>query len=227
MVQHKDVKELTNVLVQGLDPISIVVFGSIAEKDEGNDLDLLIVTNDSSKDMRTLNNEAHFYLKKFHAKFAIDSFVIPLTILKEYYRKGSPFLQSILKKGWVTYMKDALKEWFQQAKDELEMAKFLLNGGYFRGATFHSQQAIEKLLKAKLLEKGWELEKIHNIERLTYISKEYNINVNIAEADLVFIDSIYRSRYPAEAGLLPMGEATEADSTRAVNIAKNIFTELV
>lgn len=226
MIKHEDVKELTNALVLGLDPISIIVFGSIAEKKKGNDLDLLIVTSDSSKDMRALNNEAHIYLKNFCNRFAIDSFVIPITTLKEHYRKGSPFLQSILKKGWVTYMKDALKEWFQQAKDELETARYLLKGNYYRGATFHSQQAIEKLIKWKLLEKGWELEKIHNIERLKYIAEEHNIKINIPETDLIFIDSIYRSRYPAEAGLLPMGETTKEDAEKATNIAENIFGEL-
>ena len=226
MIQHKDIIEVTNTLVKEFNPVSIVVFGSISEFGDGNDLDLLVVTDDSVKDMRTLNNEVCFNLKDFYRQFSLDPFVISLTTLKEHYRKGSPFLQSILKKGLVTYMKDALKEWLIQAQNELEMANYLFKGGYFRGATFHSQQAIEKLFKVKLLEKGWELEKIHSTKRLSCIAFEYAIKINIAEEDLIFIDSIYRSRYPAEAGLLPMGEATESDANRAVTIAQNLFDTL-
>ncbi len=43
---------------------------------------------------------------------------------------------------------------------------------------------------------------------------------------MIFIDSIYSGRYPADAGLLPLGEPTESDAEKAVKIAKRLFKNL-
>ncbi|MBI5309197.1 MAG: HEPN domain-containing protein [Planctomycetes bacterium] len=67
------------------------------------------------------------------------------------------------------------------AKDELDMALYLLKGGYYKGSCYHAQQSMEKSIKACLLAKGWELEKIHNIERLLSIAGDFGISVNISE----------------------------------------------
>ncbi len=40
---------------------------------------------------------------------------------------------------WIYCMKDAVKEWLKQAKDELDMASYLVRGGYFKGACYHVQ----------------------------------------------------------------------------------------
>ena len=67
------------------------------------------------------------------------------------------------------------------------------------------------------------MEKTHSIERLIAIGIDYKIKSNLSDEEIVFIDSIYRGRYPAEAGLLPLGEPSGEDAERAVNIAKRIF----
>jgi HEPN domain-containing protein len=36
------------------------------------------------------------------------------------------------------------------------------------------------------------------------------------------LNSIYRSRYPLDTGLLPWGEPTEKDAAKALDIAKNM-----
>ncbi|MBN2373757.1 HEPN domain-containing protein, partial [bacterium] len=71
--------------------------------------------------------------------------------------------------------------------------------------------------------KGWELEKIHSLERLIALAEDYNIKTGISDEEIIFIDSIYRSRYPGEAGLLPLGDPSESDAKKAVNIAKRIL----
>lgn len=106
------------------------------------------------------------------------------------------------------------------------MAKYLLKGGYFRGTCYHCHHAIEKSLKGRLLQKGWELEKIHSVERLMVLAEEYNLRLEIDEEDVIFIDSIYRGRYSAEEGLLPLGEPQEEDAVRAVNIASKVVEEM-
>lgn len=228
MVTIKDAKEVSDVIIKTLDPISVVVFGSVAKNGIGEDLDLLIVIDDrsdKSQKIDDLNLLAHKCLKEYYKKFAIDPFIIPVSVFNEYYSKGSPFLRLIFTEGRCVYMRDAVKDWLKQAEEELDMAAYLLQGTYFKEACFHSQQSIEKAVKAMLLNKGWELEKTHGIERLISIGEEHNVQIDLSDEDVLFIDNIYRSRYPAEAGLLPLGEPSEADAHRAVGIATRILKD--
>jgi HEPN domain-containing protein len=224
MVSLNDAKEVSNSIINTVHPVSVVVFGSVAKRGIGNDLDLLIVTEDNSKAPDEINLMVSKCLKPFYKRFAIDPFVIPLSILNKYHLKGSPFLKLILKEGRSLYMKDAVKEWLKQAKDELDMALYLFKGGYFKGSCYHAQQAVEKSIKAGLLARGWELERIHSIERLLSVADDFGMSLRVSEDDATFIDSIYRGRYPAEAGLLPLGEPSESDAKRAISIADNAYT---
>ncbi|MBI5212861.1 MAG: HEPN domain-containing protein [Nitrospirae bacterium] len=226
MVTLKDAKEVSEKINKAFHPLSITVFGSIAKEGKGNDLDLLVVLDDRGKSFDNVDLLMHRCLKDFYKKFAIDPFVVPLSAFREHYLKGSPFLSLILKEGRILYMKNAVKEWMGQADDELKTAQYLFDGGFYKGTCFHSQQAIEKALKALLLNKGWELEKTHSIERLIALLGGYKIKIDIPDGDMVFIDSIYRGRYPAEAGLLPLGEPTKADAQKAVGIAERIIKKI-
>ncbi len=226
MVSLKDARDVSNFIVKTIQPVSIVLFGSVGIKGSGEDLDLLVVTEDTSQTLSEVNLLVSNCLKPFHKRFAIDPFVIPLSLLKEYHLKGSPFLKLILKEGRSLYMKDAVKEWFKQAGDELDMALYLFEGGYYKGTCYHSQQSIEKSIKASLLAKGWTLERIHNVERLLSLAGDYGIPVSTSEDDAIFIDSIYRGRYPAEAGLLPLGDPSGADAKRALCIATNTYSSV-
>lgn len=226
MVTLKDAKEVSEVIHKEFAPVLIIVFGSTAREGSGNDLDLLVILDDRGKSFDNVDLLMHKCVKDFYKKFAIDPFVVPLSAFREHYLKGSPFLRLILKEGRILYMKNAVKEWMGQVDDELKMAQYLFDGDFYKGACFHSQQAIEKALKALLLNKGWELEKTHSIERLIYLLRGYKIKIDITDEDMVFIDSIYRGRYPAEAGLLPLGEPTKADAQKAVSIAERIIKKI-
>ena len=46
------------------------------------------------------------------------------------------------------------------------------------------------------------------------------MQIPLQPADIDFIDEIYRGRYPAESGLLPLGTPTKADADRSVAVAK-------
>ena len=120
-------------------------------------------------------------------------------------------------------MREAAKEWIKQAEYELNMAEYLLQGGFYKGTCYHSQQCVEKTLKARLLEKGWALEKIHSMERLVSIGGDYNLDFNVTDDEIVFVDSIYRGRYPIETGLLPSGEPSKEDGEKAVRIAMRLL----
>ena len=103
------------------------------------------------------------------------------------------------------------------------MAVYLLQGGYFKGACYHAQQSVEKAMKAGLFKKGWDLEKTHSAARLAAIGKDLRVKFPISEDEIVFVDSIYRGRYPAEAGLLPLGSPTREEAEKAVNLAGKLI----
>lgn len=226
MVTMKDAKDVSDVIVNTFNPVSVIIFGSVAKEGVGEDLDILVVIDDNLEKINNINLLIHKCLKKYYKKFSIDPFIIPASLFIECYSKGSPFLKLVLKEGRLLYMKNAVKEWIKQTEDELNMAEYLLQGKYFKGACFHSQQSIEKSIKTMLIKKGWELEKTHSIERLISIGEEYHIWVDLSDEDIVFLDSIYRGRYPAEAGLLPLGEPSEADAQKAVNLAQRVFKNM-
>lgn len=226
MATLQDAREVTKVIVEAIQPVLVVLFGSVAKNGKGDDLDFLIIVKDKLEGVQNDNFLIQKRLKTFYRRFAIDPFIIPESLFIEYYSKGSPFLNLIFQEGRYIYMKGAVKEWVNQAEEELNMALYLLDGKYFKGTCYHSQQCIEKAIKSLLLNKGWELEKTHSIERLVSIAEDYKIKINISDEDLVFIDSIYRGRYPFDAGLLPLGAPSEEDAQRAVNLAKRIFKDM-
>jgi HEPN domain-containing protein len=223
IITFKDAQKASDAIVKTLNPISVILFGSLAREGTGNDMDLLVITGDEEGDGEDKNILLHKCLKKFYRHFSIDSFIVSLPALHKYYSEGSPFLNLIFKEGRTLYMKDAVREWMRQSEEELNIAVYLSEGCYFKGACFHAQQSIEKSIKTLLIHKGWDLEKIHSISRLIAIGKDYKIKLTLSDEEIVFIDGIYRGRYPAEAGLLPLGAPLKADADRAVNIAKRIF----
>jgi len=59
------------------------------------------------------------------------------------------------------------QDWFAKARQDVRTVEILLREeGDAEVAGFHLQQAVEKYLKGYLPSKGWELERIHNLETL-------------------------------------------------------------
>jgi HEPN domain-containing protein/predicted nucleotidyltransferase len=222
-VTREDARKAAKSIVKTLDPTSVILFGSVAGEGIGNDLDLLVVIEDGSRTIQEAGLLLQKCLKRYYRKFSIDPFIIPLGLLNEYYAKGSPFLKLVSRQGKLLYMKDMVKQWCKQAEEELAMADYLLQGGYFKGACYHAQQAIEKAIKARLFKKGWELEKTHSIERLIAIGKDYRVKFPLSDEEIVFLDSIYRGRYPVDEGLLPLGDPSQHDAQKAVTLSQKML----
>ena len=115
-----------------------------------------------------------------------------------------------------------ISEWMHQAQEELSIADYLFQGKYYKGCCYHAQQSLEKGLNSRLLEKGWELEKTHSIARLVAICREFKVRLSLSDEDIVFMDSIYRGRYPAEEGLLPFREPSASDAEKAILICRRV-----
>lgn len=97
-------------------------------------------------------------------------------------------------------MKAVTKKWLPFAKADIEAAQTLLakkSRSRWSNilALWHCQQAIEKLLKAIIVEKSGEVFKIHDLGRLQELAK---INLSEKELKMVLTLSNYylKSRYP-------------------------------
>ena len=121
-------------------------------------------------------------------------------------------------------MKKISEEWLKAAKDDLRVAdKIIADEALTHMVAFHSQQCIEKSLKAVMEEYGIDLVKIHNLERLLAIAKNHvEIDVDIVlieKMDKLYIDS----RYPADFGLLPDGKPTIEDAEEFYDAASSVY----
>jgi predicted nucleotidyltransferase len=147
------VEQIVERLVTGYDPDRIILFGSHATGDarSDSDVDLLIVKR---TDKRPIDRRIEVQRLLADRAIPLDVIVYTPEELRRLFAAGSPFIEEVVEHGRVLYMRKATAAWLQEAQDELETAVLLLEHLKYRGACFHSQQCVEKLLKALLLEKA-------------------------------------------------------------------------
>lgn len=214
-------------VVAAVDPLEIILFGSVAVAAKGNDLDLLVVTDGpDDSPAADAGGGLHTALRALKRRFDIDDYHLTHAEFARQLRQGNVFLRKIVSEGICIYMRDGIKAWRRQSEEELATAEYLLAGEFFRGACYHAQQCVEKSIKTMLLERGWELEKIHSIHRLTVVAQDHGVPFKLQPADIDFVDEIYRGRYPAESGLLPLGTPSREEAERAVALARNSVQEM-
>jgi HEPN domain-containing protein len=92
-------------------------------------------------------------------------------------------------------MKKITKKWLEFAKEDLKNAKILLKEKSYRGSSWHCHQAIEKILKAVIIEKRKRAKKIHDLVKLLEDS-----GIKLPEDLLSFLEELnlhyLPSRYP-------------------------------
>ncbi len=120
-------------------------------------------------------------------------------------------------------MKRETEEWLKIAVEDFQSAKHLLDTSLFRMVCYHSQQTVEKLAKAILVEHGIDIPRTHNLLDLNNAVRKLGYSSPLSDEDAVFLNSIYRSRYPFDTGLLPSGEPIQEDAEKALEIAKNMM----
>ncbi len=227
VVTRETAARVRDAVVAAIDPLEIILFGSVAGATTGNDLDLLVVTDDDghlgAQGRRAALRSA---LRPFRRTYDIDDYVVSRSLFAEHVRRGSPFVSKVVSEGVCIYMRDGTEAWRRQAEEERSTADYLHIGGFHRGACYHAQQCVEKSIKTMLLVVGWELEKIHSIHRLTAIAADYRVPLVLSGDDIDFLDEIYRGRYPAESGLLPLGDPTAADAKQATTLANKSLATL-
>lgn len=94
-------------------------------------------------------------------------------------------------------MKDLTKKWLDYAEENLASAGVLLDSRLFNPCLQNTQQAVEKMLKALLVEAGVQVRKTHSIGQLKEMLNNLDVTVPITEDEAELLDSIYLpSKYP-------------------------------
>jgi HEPN domain-containing protein/predicted nucleotidyltransferase len=221
----KELSDISRRLIKEYDPEKIILFGSRAEgKDsEGSDIDLVIV---KETDKRPLDRRIEVETLLADRAVPIDLIVYTPDEIRRLYSIGSPFVEEIVEKGRLLYMRKATSAWMREAEEELESARVLCEHERYRAACYHSQQAVEKGLKAVIIEKGKRPERTHDVVELHNAVTGMGVDSGLSVDDAVYLNSIYKGRYPTEEGLLPHGEPSRADTERAVVSAKLLIERL-
>ncbi len=99
-------------------------------------------------------------------------------------------------------MNDETQQWLRYADENLRSAQLLLAHSLFNPCLQNAQQAVEKSLKAALIEHAIPLRRTHSINELTKMLAESGMTIDVTEEDCDLLDSIYiPSKYPLGSAL--------------------------
>jgi HEPN domain-containing protein len=123
-------------------------------------------------------------------------------------------------------MKDETRLWLSYAEENFEMARLALERGYLNACLQNAQQAVEKALKAALVEARGEFPKTHSIRELVRVAAVEKVPAEIAAEECDLLDSIYiPSKYPVF-GVLPEQVADWRVCIQCVGIAERVLAGL-
>lgn len=115
------------------------------------------------------------------------------------------------------------KRWLAFAQEDLQMAQYALTDEIFNQVCFHSQQAVEKSLKACLMQRDNATPRTHSIaDLLRLLSVQWLGNTGTR---LYTMDNYYiPTRYPdAPPGSLPDGMPDRSDAQEALDLAQATY----
>jgi len=123
------------------------------------------------------------------------------------------------------FIRHEAEEWWRESRRDLEVAEKLLEHGYYNYTAFLSHQAVEKALKALIIEKLRILPpKIHNLLELASALHEEGININEILDDLKDLNLHYlTSRYPDAANGMPSEIYSRRMAEGCLNMARRVI----
>jgi HEPN domain-containing protein len=124
-------------------------------------------------------------------------------------------------------MKKVTEEWLNAAEDDLRVIeKIALDEHLTHMVAFHSQQCIEKSLKAVIEEHEIGSVRVHNLERLFEIVR-IHVQVDLDSTLIETLDKLYLdARYPGDLGLLPQGKPTLDHAAKFHGFAKSVYESI-
>ena len=121
-------------------------------------------------------------------------------------------------------MKKQAEDWIFFADKDLQAAEIIINDEHplTNIVAFHCQQAIEKYLKAYIIEKKGSLTRIHDLIKLNAIANEIK-DLGIDEKKLIVLNEVYLdSRYPGDLGLMLDGMPTKDQAKEFIEFVNEI-----
>lgn len=119
-------------------------------------------------------------------------------------------------------MKDETKAWLKYAEENLESARILFQSKLYNPCLQNVQQAVEKALKAILVERTSTIKKTHDIFEIKQLIVSNNIEVDLSDDECDFLNSIYLpSKYPL-GSILADYEPDEKVCRSGINIAEKV-----
>jgi len=121
-------------------------------------------------------------------------------------------------------MKKITENWISMAENDLRAAEIIIkdDNPLTNIVVFHCQQAIEKYLKAFLVENDIPLAKTHDLVRLNEMVQK-NKNLDIDENMFDIINEVYvESRYPTEFGLMSDATPTHKQAMEFIEYVKEV-----
>ena len=88
-------------------------------------------------------------------------------------------------------MKDETMAWLSYADENLDVARLTLEHGHLNASLQNAQQAVEKYLKAVIIEKDLEFRRTHSIRELTGLLSGAGITADISDDEIDLIPGQY------------------------------------
>ncbi len=117
-------------------------------------------------------------------------------------------------------MSEEAKEWFNQAKDDFESAKYNLDGRKFSVVALLVQQASEKALKALFIKKFREIPKVHD---LVFLAKKVDIPEKLFQHCKQLSPYYMQTRYPDAKGFRKQSDFSLEECQNSVNKCEEIL----
>ena len=212
-------KRAIEPLVRELQPEFVLLFGSFAygQPHERSDVDLLIVL---PKAPQPDGFFARIDLVREHLNWSEDLPSCELHILTVDELRGellrrNAFLAGVIEKGmplfsrrgWAEVLREVKElvergetlyplDWLRWAEEDMAAVEVSLNAGLTNVSAYHLQQAVEKLLKALLLSRGWQLERTHDLNHLLRLAAEHAPELRKFENLCQRASAFLSARYP-------------------------------
>ncbi len=120
-------------------------------------------------------------------------------------------------------MKDSTAKWIAFAEENLGCARLVVESEYYNAALQNAQQAVEKALKALVVERDLEFRKTHSIQQLRDMIADIGLRDFLTDEECELLDSIYLpSKYPLGSAL-PASEPDAEICRKCMKIAENVL----
>ena len=119
-------------------------------------------------------------------------------------------------------MKDESRAWLNYAAENLAVAELSMAHNHLNACLHNAQQAVEKYLKALIIEHDLPFKKTHMIFVLWQSLEDYGFETVLTEEDCVLLDSVFMlSRYPLFS-ILPDAMPDRETCEKCVQIARRV-----